>query len=382
MWQGGELHWGAGSTYTELLTGKRRGDIATIKEVAKQAGVSVGTVSNVLCGVSSVNEELRERVRAAIRRLDYHPNQVARSLKSRQTKMLGIVISDITNPFFPLVVRGAEDAALARGYFLITFNTDDRTERERQVLSLLRSRRVDGILLVVAPNSDASHIEQVIDDGIPIVCLDRIPNSNRGFDSICVDNVKGAQICVQHLIMRGHTQIAIITGSLALQSARERLKGYELALTEAGLGVDRDLVLEGDFRQESGLRLGKNLLLRHRRPTALFVSNGMMTIGVLEALEEMGLSCPNDVALATFDDLPMAKVFRPHLTSVAQPSYQIGYQGADLLLNRLRGEVSSPGPVNILLEPELKIRESTATLRRTELRLSADAPNEPGRDTV
>ena len=141
-----------------------------IKEVARQAGVSVGTVSNVLCGVSSVNEELRERVGAAIRKLDYHPNHIARSLKSRQTKMLGMVISDITNPF-PLVVRGAEDAASARGYFLITFNTDDRIERERQVLSLLRSRRVDGVLLVVAPNSDAGHIERVIDDGIPIVCI-------------------------------------------------------------------------------------------------------------------------------------------------------------------------------------------------------------------
>jgi LacI family transcriptional regulator len=321
----------------------------------------------VLCGISSVNEELRERVGAAIRKLDYHPNHMARSLKSRQTKMLGMLISDITNPFFPLVVRGAEDAASAHGYFLITFNTDDRIERERQVLSLLRSRRVDGVLLVVAPNSDASHIERIIDDGIPIVCIDRIPNSKRKFDSICVDNVKGAQICVQHLIMRGHTRIAIITGSLALQSARERLTGYERALAEAGLEVERDLALEGDFRQESGLRLGKNLLLRHRRPTALFVSNGMMTIGVLEALEEMGLSCPNDIALATFDDLPMAKVFRPHLTSVSQPSYQIGYQGADLLLKRLRGEASDQGPVTILLEPELKIRESTATvLPRTE----------------
>jgi LacI family transcriptional regulator len=278
-----------------------------------------------------------------------------------------MVISDITNPFFPLVVRGAEDAASARGYLLITFNTDDRIERERQVLSLLRARRVDGVLLVVAPSNDAEHIERLIDDGIPIVCIDRIPNSKREFDSVSVDNVKGAQMCVQHLIMRGHTRIAMITGSLALQSARERLKGYEMALAGAGLEIDRDLVMEGDFRQESGLRLGKSLLLRPRRPTALFVSNGMMTIGVLEALEEMGLSCPNDVAVATFDDLPMAKVFRPHLTSISQPSYQIGYQGAELLLNRLRAETAGSHPVTILLEPELKVRESTAIiLSRTE----------------
>jgi LacI family transcriptional regulator, galactose operon repressor len=359
------LRDGAGSTYTELSNGEGEAQIATIKEVARQARVSVGTVSNVLRSVSSVQPELRQRVELAIRKLDYHPNHVARSLKSRQTETLGMVISDITNPFFPLVVRGAEDAASALGYFLVTFNTDDRIERERQVLSLLRSRRVDGVLLVVAPNSDASYIETLVDDGIPIVCIDRIPNSSRTFDSVGVDNIKGARVCVQHLIMRGHTRIAIVTGSLALQTARERLKGYELALAEAGIEIDPDLVVEGDFRQDSGLRLGKNLLLRHRRPTALFVSNGMMTIGVLEALEEMGLSCPNDVALACFDDLPFAKAFRPHLTSVSQPCYQIGYQGADLLLQRVRGELSGQGPVSIRLDPELKIRESTAAIHHS-----------------
>jgi LacI family transcriptional regulator len=316
-----------------------------------------------MAGAGSVRPELRERVQAAIRKLDYHPNHVARSLKSKQTKTLAMMISDITNPFFPLVVRGAEDAAWSRGYFLITFNTDDRLEREREIVSLLRSRKVDGLLLVVAPNTgDYAHLEALVEDGVPIVCLDRIPDSKRTFDSVSVDNVKGARMCVQHLIMRGHTRIAIITGSQTLQTARERLKGYELALAEAGLEIDPSLMAVGDFREESGLRRGKDLLLRSRRPTAIFVSNGMMTLGVLEALEEIGLSCPEDIALATFDDLPVAKVFRPHLTSVWQPSYEIGHQGATLLLQRLQGEISSPAPVIILLEPELRIRQSTANL--------------------
>ena len=229
--------------------------IATIKEVAAHAKVSVGTVSNVLSGEPSVGAELRQRVEASIRALDYHPNHIARSLKSRQTQTLGMVISDITNPFFPLVVRGAEDAASKNGYFLITFNTDDRIDRERQVLSLLRSRRVDGILLVVAPNpGDASHIKAVVDEGIPVVCLDRIPNTPKSLDSVSVDNAKGAQMCVHHLIMRGHTRIAVITGSLALWNARERLAGYETALAEAGIEVDRSLIAEGDFerRQDCG----------------------------------------------------------------------------------------------------------------------------------
>ncbi|HWB99653.1 MAG TPA: LacI family DNA-binding transcriptional regulator [Bryobacteraceae bacterium] len=333
--------------------------MTTIKQVARHAGVSVGTVSNVLSGSVSVSPELRRRVTEAIRELDYHPNYVARSLRVKDTKTLGMVISDITNPFFPQVVRGAEDAAFAHDYLLNTFNTDDRLERERQVLALLRYRRVDGLLLVVAPNNgDIDHIRRTLDAGIPIVCLDRIP-AGIALDSVSVDNVKGAQMCVQHLIMRGHTRIAIVTGSLALQTAQDRLKGYELALEEAGIQRDAELVYEGDFREETGYRIGKGLLLRHRRPSAVFVSNGMMTIGFLQALEEVGLSCPDDVALATFDDLPVAAVFRPHLTSVAQPGYQIGYRGADLLIERLQQKISGRKKINILLEPELRIREST-----------------------
>ncbi len=285
---------------------------------------------------------------------------MARSLKSRRTQTLGMVISDITNPFFPQLVRGAEDAASAKGYFLITFNTDDHVERERKVLTLLRSRRVDGLLLVVAPNNgDTRHIDALIDGGIPVVALDRLPNSSRPFDCISVDNAKGARMCVQHLILRGHSRIGMITGCLALQTANDRLQGYKLAFADAGLEIDPDLIVEGDFREESGRRLGQDLLLRGCPPTALFVSNGMMTLGVLEALEEMGLSCPRDIAVATFDDIPAARALRPHLTSVSQPSYQIGFQGAELLLRRIEGELDSATRVIVKLEPDLQIREST-----------------------
>lgn len=357
--------------------------MATIKEVAKAAGVSVGTVSNVLSGNVSVSEDLRERVNTAIRELDYHPNHVARSLKVKSTKTLGMVISDITNPFFPQVVRGAEDAAFAQGYFLITFNTDDRVERERQVLSMLRYRRVDGLLLVVAPSDgDSSHIRSTVEAGIPVVCLDRIPQG-LPVDSVSVDNVKGARMCVQHLIMRGHRRIAIITGSMALQTAKGRLRGYELALRDAGIAIDRRLVLEGDFRQESGYRLGKTLLLSHRPPTALFVSNGMMTTGVLQAIEELGLVCPDDVALATFDDFPLSAAFRPHLTAVAQPGYQIGFTGANLLIDRIHGKGEGEKHVNLLLEPDLHVRESSAGGRLSagagvQSRLFAAPPKKSG----
>lgn len=333
--------------------------MATIKHVAKRAGVSVGTVSNVVSGAVVVSSALQERVRAAIREFDFHPNHVARSLKVRRTKMLGMVISDITNPFFPVVVRGAEDAALKHGYLLVTVNTDDRLEREKQVLAVLRARRVDGVLLVVAPNrGDVAHIESILAAGVPIVCLDRIPPGLK-LDSVSVDSVKGAQVCVRHLISLGHRRVAILTGSLALQTARDRLAGYKAALAEARLKIDPALIREGDFRAESGYLLGKDLLLDRSRPSAVFASNAMMTFGLVRALEEIGLRCPDYLAVATFDDLPVSEVFRPHLTAVAQPAYEIGHMGAELLIRRVEGQQPDKKPVCIRLEPELKIREST-----------------------
>ena len=333
--------------------------MATIKEVAKRARVSVGTVSNVVTGAAPVRPLRRERVLAAIRELGYHPNYIARSLKLRHTKTLGMVISDITNPFFSHMVRGAEDAALARNYQLLTLNTDDRVEREKQALAVLQSRRVDGILLVVAPSHDSpEHIEGALARGIPVVCLDRLPPGIH-VDSVTADNVGGARECVRHLVSLGHRRVAIITGSLALQTARERLQGYQEALEEARVPIRANLIQEGDFRTESGYRLGRKLLSRAGRPEAIFVCNAMMALGVLKALDELDLHCPEDVALASFDDLPLAEAFRPHLTAVAQPAYAIGYRGATLLIERIEGKGPKPTPIEIRLPTELKIREST-----------------------
>ncbi|MGH9358215.1 MAG: LacI family DNA-binding transcriptional regulator [Candidatus Acidiferrales bacterium] len=338
--------------------------MSTVKDIAKRARVSVGTVSNVLTDALPVSAVRRERVLAAIRELDYHPNAVARSLKLRRTKMLGMIISDITNPFFPQLVRGAEDAALQRGYLLITFNTDDRIEREKQVLSVLRTRRVDGVMLVIAPSAgDVTHIRSTLASGIAIVCLDRLP---RGIhvDSVTVDNASGARECVQHLLSLGHRRIAMITGSRTLQTARERLRGYKEAFREAGLPVSPEWVREGDFRSESGYRLGIELLSGDRRPSALFVANGMMALGVLKALEALSVNCPRDIALATFDDLPLFETLRPHLTAVAQPAYAIGRKGVELILQRIESKQMDDPPVTVRLPTELKIRQSTPAFRK------------------
>lgn len=331
--------------------------MSTIKEVAERAGVSLGTASNVIGGAARVGKARTARVLAAIKELDYHPNEVARSLKVKQTKLLGMVLPDITNPFFSDLIRGAENAALERGYLLLTANTDEQVEREKRFVAALRSRRVDGILLAATASKNETHLKGVVAAGVPIVCLDRVA-PGLAVDAVLADNVRGTQECVRHIVRLGHKKIAIITGSLELQIASERLAGYRAALEEAGIRYSGDLVMEGDFREEAGYRLGKELLLRQERPSAIFACNGVMTLGLLMALDELGVKCPQEVALATFDDLPFAHSFHPRLTAVAQPANSIGYQGANLLIDRVEGKLTGD-PLTIRLAPELRIREST-----------------------
>ena len=333
--------------------------MVTIREVARRARVSVGTVSNVLAGVGTVRPELRSRVVEAMRDLDYHPNQIARSLKTRTTRTLGTVIGDITNPFYPLLVRGAEDAALARDYLLLTLNTDESIERERSALAMLRARSVDGLLLVIAPGQEYSHIRSLLESRTRVVALDRLPEG-LAIDSVCVDNCKGAEMCVYHLVSRGHRRIAILTGGARIQTSRARLDGYHKVLGESGIEPDPSLVKEGDNRLESGYRLTKEMMLASRPPSAIFASNAMMGFGALKAMQELGVRCPDDVALAVFDDVPFGDVIQPRLTVVSQPTYEMGRLGAELLIARIEDREKSPSPVRIELAPELIVRESTA----------------------
>jgi LacI family transcriptional regulator len=335
--------------------------MATIKEVAKRAGVAVGTVSHVLTGAASVSPERRRRILAAMRDLDYHPNDIARSLKLNRSHMLGMVVSDITNPFFSQMVRGAEDAAMKHNYLLLTFNSDDQIDREKKILKVLRTRRVDGALLVVAPSHERPlHVAELIALGTPVVCLDRTPRGIR-VDSVTVNNTKAAQECVYHLLDLGHRHIAMLTGSLLLETARERLQGYKNALVERGIPIDPELICEGNFRVESGYELTTRLLRRKKRPTAIFVSNGLMAIGVLKALAQTNIRCPQEIAVASFDDSDLSEVLNPSLTSVVQPAYEIGYRGVELLLERIEFPEKRPDgrSLKIRLETELRIRNST-----------------------
>lgn len=334
----------------------------TIREVAKHARVSVGTVSNVLSESAKVRPELRKRVQEAMRELDYSPNQIARSLKTRTTKTLGAIVSDITNPFFPQLIRGAEDAAMERGYLLSTINTDDHVDRESRALVLLRSRKVDGVLVVMAPiDGEPAHIAAALEGGTRIVCLDRMTTALDA-DSVTVDNRKGARMCMHHLLSRGHRRIGLLNGLPGLYTAKERLEGYLEALREHG-GEDPALIRHGDFRLDSGYLIAKEMLLESEPPTALFASNAMMGFGALKAIHELGLRCPEDVSLAVFDEIPFGDVLQPRLTVVAQPAYEMGRRGAELLMDRIEGRETSPTPIHLALNPELIVRGSTAAKR-------------------
>ncbi len=345
--------------------------MATIKDVAALARVSIATVSNVMAGVPRVSPATRRRVEAAIEQLGYRPNHVARSLKSRRTRAIGMVISDITNPFFPEMVRGAEDAALARGYLLSTFNTGDLPEREKQIFAMLESRRTDGLLVVTAlKRGEHPHVAAALSSGVPVVCLDRRPQ-DLAVDTVTVDNAAGVELAVDHLVERGFRSIAYLGGGLGMYVAPERLAGYRRAMRRARLPL---IEFRGDFRRESGYQAGSKILALRPRPEALVAANILMAAGFLEAVAEAGLEVPRDIALATFDNVAILRGFRPHLTCVEQPTYRMGYDGANLLIDRLEQVTPHSGPVHLVLPCKLVVGDSTQPCRVLRGRALASAP--------
>ena len=289
----------------------------SIKKVAELARVSVGTVSHVITGSVPVSETLRLRVEAAVRQLNYHPNHVARSLRTSKTRTLGIIVPAMTISFFPQVIRGAEMAARQRGYCLIAVNSDDDGERQKELLSLLRSQRVEGILLAVAAAPTPIHqISRMIEAGIAMVCLDRIPD-RVPVDSVSVEDLEAAQMGVEHLISTGNRRIAIVTGPLTLKNECQRLLGYKQALLRAGINPEPALIWQGNLRPDDvAVICRKRLAAPDARPDAVFSTNGPTALGLLRALRDCGLSTPQDIAVATFDELTVDDLFTPSITTV------------------------------------------------------------------
>lgn len=328
-----------------------------MRDVAERAQVSVSTVSHVLNGTRVVSETTQERVLSAIEELGYRENLLAKGLKTRRTFTIGLLISDIQNPFFTSVVRGVEDVALSRGYHLFLCNTDEDPGREEEYITELAKKRVDG--LIVAPAALRQNNARLLQTlSIPFVFMDREVEGVEA-DAIRVDNLLGMRMAVEHLANLGHERISMISGPLEKASGYERYRGYEAALTKLELKLEAPLVRFGDFKTSSGHRGATELLQLPVPPTALIVANNQMTLGALLAIRELPLSIPSDVSIIGFDDMEWAPLVNPPLTTIAQPAYEMGVKAAQMLLDKIGG-TSDGAPTRVLLEPSLVVRESTA----------------------
>jgi LacI family transcriptional regulator len=315
----------------------------TMADVAARAGVSAATVSRALSGDPSlVSAPALQRILEAAEELHYTPNNLARNMRSGTARILGLIISDIGNPFFTAIVRGVEDVARRHRYSLILSNTDESAEREAASLGVMTAERAAGII-IASTNENEAAIRRSLDLGMAIVAVDRHITSVPT-DSVVVDNESAAHAAVTHLIRLGHQRIAIIGGPPDAGTARDRQRGYERAMHEARLPVRDELVCQGDFRETGGLVMTRRLLDLADPPSAIFTVNNLTTIGALGALRERGVAVPASLSIVGFDDIPTGELVVPPLTAVQQPTYQLGVQAAQLLVRRLR-------------EPEAPIRE-------------------------
>jgi len=341
--------------------------MATIRDVAKLAGVSAASVSAVTNSRTGVSRKLAERVWKAVEALDYHPDSVARSLRVRRTKTVGVLMPQIASPFFAEVLRGVEEEAKQKDYSILICDSASDSALEQRLLNSLVAKRVDGILLASADAHFSPH--QLLRRRMPVVFFDRLPASCRG-PAVMVNNVEGAFEATRYLIELGHRRIAIITGPQAISTAAERVEGFRRAMGVAGLAVPEGYLRSGEFRLEGGYRCALEMMRLSPRPTALFATNYEMTLGTLRALRELGIRCPQEVSVMGFDDFVMgadgfswATMFSPQPTTLAQPSYEIGREALRLLLCRIeRSEDGQQGGRESILRlrVELRVRESTA----------------------
>ncbi len=328
--------------------------MSNIADVARQAGVSPSTVSHVINASRFVRDETRERVLSAMRELNFQPNAVARNLRTKRTQMIALVIPDITNPYFPEVARGVQDAAEENDYVVVLCNSDRTLSREVRLLNTLRQQRVEGVILNPSEVT-REDLHRLRDVGISVVLIGSQIDDPE-FDLVMVDNVQGACDAVKHLIELGHRRIGLVGGPRTTSSGIQRYQGYVRGLNEHGLAVDDDLIAECDFTYEGGHEC-MTRLLAHRPPTAVFVANDVMALGAMTAVEEVGLTIPDDVSLVGFDDIPEAS--RAKLTTIAQPKYQTGVEATRLLFERAKyGHVWRRKKV--VLEHKLVVRSSTA----------------------
>lgn len=342
----------------------KQSGFSTIRDVARLAGVSSATVSAVINGKNCVSPRMLQRVQEAMRALDYHPDHMARSLKTGRSKVVGMVVPDLTNPFFVELMCGAEETARKAGYSIIFSNSNEDPAQERANLAMLYSQRVGGVVLACS-DSHAAY-DRMTMRRFPIVFVDRLPMTGFCGKAVIVDNAGAAYDATRHLIELGHTEIAIIAPRTDLSNGPDRVEGFRKAMQEAHLAIRDQYFRRGDYSLESGYRCGMDLLRMADPPTAIFACNNKMTLGLMRAIAEKGVACPNYVSIVSFDDFPWSAHFRPRLTAVSQPSLEMGREALLMLMEGIEspgtGESATASFVKVL-KAELHVRESTAPPR-------------------
>ncbi|MEH7744288.1 LacI family DNA-binding transcriptional regulator [Neobacillus drentensis] len=338
----------------------------TVYDIAKEAEVSVSTVSRVLNGTAPVKESTREKIMALINKYQFQPNALARSLTKKETKMIGVILPDITNPFFPEVFWGVENEANSKGYTFFLCNTSGQPELESQSLTIFREKQVDGIIFMggrINLSNCSQELAKEVEDiakKIPIVLVNgNLPDSS--LHRVIINEGKGAEMLTQHLIDFGHNEIAFFGGYNFVSTTTQKVKAFKKTMKANGLKVPNEWILYGDFSMYAGKKMMADLLKREKRPTAIFCVNDVTAVGAVKVAVEAGLKIPEDIAIVGFDDTILASTVIPELTTVSQKSLELGKNAVNVLHKLINNEKVKKVTV---IEPELVIRNSTLRKNR------------------
>jgi LacI family transcriptional regulator len=329
----------------------------TMAQVAREAQVSLMTVSRVINDKEGVSQATRERVQAVIERLDYHPSDIARGLVTKRTGTLGLVVPDVANPFFAEVARGAEHVAYDTGYNVFLCNTGEDTQRELDVLRSLEEKRVDGVVVCSSRLEESVLEEAVASHQAAVLFNRRLESEDVGI--VMIDDVVGGQMATQHLLQTGHRAIGFLSGPPASQSGRRRAAGYRSALAAAGVPYSPNWTRHSPPTVEGGRAAARGLLTDHPELTALFCYNDLVAVGALRACVDLDRAVPDDVSIVGFDDILLAALVSPPLTTCRVPRYEVGLEAMRLLLGKIEGSMDVACR-EIVLPPQLIIRDSTS----------------------
>ena len=329
----------------------------TVRDVARRAGVSAMTVSRVINDRDGVSSEAREKVEEAISALDYSPSRIASSLISARTHLIGMIVPDVSNPFFGPIVHGAEVTARKAGYRLLLCNSESDIRLERDYVADLVEHRVEGLIVAPVGDASAAHLKRLTERNFPIVLVDRHIQA-LACDNVTLDNVDAAQRLIGHLVALGHRRIALVTDASDVSTGRERVEGAKLALKAADIAFDEGLVFYTSTDQLGGFRAAQQVLAVRQRPTAIFAVNNLTAIGVVQALRQAKVEVPDDISLVCFDDVQHLAVISPFLTVIDQPAEKMAQVAAQLLLERIGGNVGAKART-VSFAGELVIRRSS-----------------------